>query len=83
MSSFQQGIHKLTYDIDNEEFTLNLKLDSPWIENGHATAFLTFNVEKNLYGIRIALSDQHFMRYGYILWKAKISYKRQPVFFSA
>ena len=50
-----------------------MKLDSPWIENGHATAFLTFNVEKNLYGIRLALSDQHFMRYDKIaLLKEKL-----------
>ena len=59
------GTHKLTYDMDNEDFTLNLKLDSPWIQNGHATAFVTFNTDKNLYGIRLALSDQHFMRYSY------------------
>ena len=57
-----------------------MKLDSPWIENGHATAFLTFNVEKNLYGIRLALSDQHFMRYDKIaLLKEKLYVN--PVFF--
>ena len=58
-----QGTHKLTYDMDVGQYSLTLKLDSPWIQNGHATVNAIFNTPKNQYGIRATLGEQHFLRY--------------------
>ena len=70
MFSTNSGIHKMTYELKSEENTnLLINIESPYLNNGFASASFSINNKKRIYESRFSVNNDHFL---YAFVKAKV-----------
>ena len=58
----KNGIHKISYDVKiTEKVEVNIQVESPYLNNGFASASISVNQKKNIYEGRFSVNNDHFV----------------------